>query len=90
MKMWEMSRAKRMALLAGLRLLVGAMTALVAVDGCCRAGYPDCDSVEMARFMAEIDSAHIDTVKPVRKHKATAKPKKQAKSYNGNKVVPQF
>ena len=90
MKMWEMSRAKRMALLAVLLLLVGAITAVVAADGCGRAGYADCDSVEMSRFMAEIDSVHIDTVKPVRKHKATAKPKKQAKSDNGNKVVPQF
>ena len=77
MKMWEMSRAKRMALLAVLLLLVGAITAVVAADGCCRAGYADCDSVEMARFMAESDSAHIDTLKPVRKHKGTAKPKKQ-------------
>lgn len=90
MKMWEMSRAKRMALLAVLLLLVGAITALVAVDGCCRAGYADCDSVEMARFRAEIDSAHIDTVKPERKHKATAKPKKQSKNVDSNKVVPQF
>ena len=88
--MWEMSRAKRMALLAVLLLLVGAITALVAVDGCCRAGYADCDSVEMARFRAEIDSAHIDTVKPVRKHKTTTKPKKQPKNGDSNKVVPQF
>ena len=90
MKMWEMSRAKRMALLAVLLLLVGAITAVVAVDGCCRAGFTDCDSVEMARFRAEIDSAHIDTVKPVRKHKDTAKPKKQSKNGDNNKVVPQF
>lgn len=89
MKMWEMSRAKRMALLAVLLLLVGAITAVVAADGCCRAGYADCDSVEMSRFRAEIDSAHIDTLKPVRKHKGTAKPKKQSKGDN-NKVVPQF
>ena len=90
MKMWKMSRAKRMALLAVLLLLVGAMTAVVAADGCCRAGYADCDSVEMSRFRAEIDSAHIDTVKPVRKHKATTKKKKQSKGDNNNRVVPQF
>ena len=90
MKMLEMSRAKRMALLAVLLLLVGTITAVVAADGCCRAGYADCDSVEMSRFRAEIDSAHIDTVKPVRKHKGTAKPKKQSKGDNSNRVVPQF
>ena len=88
--MWEMSRAKRMALLAVLLLLVGAITAVVAADGCCRAGYADCDSVEMTRLMAEIDTAHIDTLKPVRKHKGTTKQKKQSKGDNGNRVVPQF
>ena len=90
MKMWEMSRAKRMALLAVLLLLVGAITAVVAADGCCRAGYADCDAGEMARFMAEIVSAHIDTLKPVRKHKGKEKKKKQSKGDNNNRVVPQF
>lgn len=79
MKLIEMNRGQRMAMLVMLVALVAAVAA-VAVTGHSDSSMATADSVEMARFKAEIDSARLDTVKPRRKPKAEKKPveKKQA------------
>ncbi len=80
MKLIEMNRGQRMAMLVMLVALVAAIVAAVAVTGHSDSSMAAADSVEMARFKAEIDSARLDTVKPRRKPKAEKKPveKKQA------------
>ncbi|MGN1246736.1 MAG: hypothetical protein ACI4UN_08875 [Muribaculaceae bacterium] len=90
MKLWEMSRSHRMALLAVVVLLAAAVAAVVLVGGRSEdAAAEACDSVEMARFGAEIDSAHIDTVKPQRKRKVAENPAKTKRKDN-DREIPRF
>lgn len=88
MKLIEMNRGQRMALLVMLLALVAAIAAAVALSGHSNGSKAAADSVEMARFMAEIDSARLDTVKPRRERKAAEKPAR--KSVAPNKELRQF
>lgn len=68
MTFFDMNRKQRLALLAFVTLLVSAAVTVMLVSGHSdSADVLQSDSIEMALFKAEIDSARIDTVKPNRK-----------------------
>lgn len=88
MRFFDMNRRRRVALLAVLLMLILAIVVSVSLGRCSK--YSDTlavDSVEMARFQADIDSAHIKIVKHKRKKTKTTKQKSQnIKDYGKRRI----